>query len=88
MVSTNDVQTKALYQKLTARGVGRVFYSFTVLQGLAEDPACPEQMRVRVREAAEALREFLGEIPAETGRAGEAQMLFDAIDQNMARVGL
>lgn len=66
MAIANDVQTKNLYQKLTIQSVGRVFYAFTVVQDAADDPACPEQLRGRLREAGEALREFLVEVaPAE-----------------------
>ena len=59
MAIPNDVQTKIMYHKLTTQGLGKVFYAFTVLQVAADDPVCPDQLRVKLRDAGEALREFL-----------------------------
>lgn len=84
-VSTADVQNKAMYRKLTSHGVGRVFYAFSVMQVLADDPACPEQMRVRVRESSEALREFLNEIPSGGEDPKDVRLLVDSVSDQPVR---
>lgn len=69
MVSANDIHIKTLYQKVTAEGLGLVFYAFTVIQNVAGESACPEQLRGRLSEAAEALREhLLDQVPNGEGK--------------------
>lgn len=73
----NGVQDKAMYHRLTANGLGRVFYGYNLLRQVVGDPACPEQVRGRITEAAEALREYLAEqVP--NGNGPGSHLLVDA----------